>query len=125
MKRTINESQLRDIIRESIKSVLNEREYDNQWIVYNRAKELLERMGYNVWREYGNPYVITVSIKGREDLSRIETVLRRELGVKDLIDMSVRHDSNMFGGDERAKIFLPAITHTGFYNPEDKSDVIS
>ena len=118
----LNENTLRKIIRETVKNIFeNSGGYDEQWIVYNYAKKLLMNMGYEMWREEDNPYVITVRIKDRSDINRIETILRRELGVKDYIDMSVRHDSNMFGGEERAQILLPAITHTGFWDYDTNS----
>jgi hypothetical protein len=115
----LTEGDLHRIVRESVKRILSE---DVQWgnpqqddtteqqyEVWNTAKQLLSQSGYEQWgNSNDNPFILKVRIMGYGDINRIKALLRQNFGVDDVYDSSVKYETNMMGGDARAVIHLPA-----------------
>lgn len=108
----LTESDLHNIIKESVKHIIAESDMDGQ--VKVMAQKALSDAGYEEWGDSShNPYLLYVKINDVSDIKRIESILMRVLGI-DSYYLSVEMKSNMFGKDLRAKISLPGYTHTKF-----------
>lgn len=125
----LNESNLRNIIRESIRSILYEEDdltYTNKGYinleseskqdkVFERALDILSEMGYDESSLCGsdddNNRVIRLSIDDYSEASKVEKVLMRGLGVKDPFDLSVSIDTSPIGNNMCCVIYLPSWRH--------------
>lgn len=114
----LTENNIRQIVRESVGRIINEMYSDSEITLSRQQSELkrkvidfLEKRGYRKW---GNSYdnngnMLVVSINDYADCNKIYNMLKRMLG--DSYYLNVRYDSNLFGKDERAVIYLPSVTH--------------
>jgi hypothetical protein len=106
---------LDEAISKAIKKVIKENYDDDQLRLWKMAQEYLEKAGYPTWGGYrNNPYVLRVSINDFSDVNKIDSMLTKLFGINDISDLSVNHESNMFGNDQRAVIYLPSVNKTKF-----------
>ena len=125
-KKTIrlNESQLRSIVRESVRNFLVRENQQGQFDNADRqqkqkALQVLRNKGYeNEWTDSynNNDLVITVPTKAQDYNEAykkgqyIKSLLMQALGIQDPSYLKVKIDSNMMGKDLRAYIQLPPTT---------------
>jgi hypothetical protein len=106
---------LDEAISKAIKKVIKENYDDDQLRLWKMAQEYLEKAGYPTWGGYrNNPYVLRVSINDFSDVNKIDSMLTKLFGINDISDLNVNHESNMFGNDQRAVIYLPSVNKTKF-----------
>ena len=106
---------LDEVISKAIKKIIKENYDGDQMRLWKMVQEYLEKSGYPTWGGYrNNPFVLRVSINDYSDVNKIKSMLTKLLGINDISDLTVKHESNLLGRDERAVIYIPGVNKTKF-----------
>ena len=115
----LTESDLHNIVKESVYKIINEQTQDElereQYQLWKMVKDFLKGKGFESWEETTyNPFMMRVSVRNYNDRNVIYYLLYNYLGIDSEYDLSVKYESNPFGGNERVDIYLPSINKTKF-----------
>ena len=106
---------LDEAVSKAMKKIIKENYDDDQVRLWKMVQEYLEKSGYPTCGGYrNNPFVLRVSINDYSDVNKIKSMLTKLLGINDISDLTVKHESNLLGRDERAVIYMPGVNKTKF-----------